>query len=34
VLDILPDPQRGPFAKEDGDRVIDAGGRRIEKAQP
>jgi arsenate reductase len=34
VLDILPDPQRGPFAKEDGDRVIDAAGRRIEKARP
>jgi hypothetical protein len=29
VLDILPDPQRGPFAKEDGEPVIDADGRRI-----
>src|ERR1700678_1379756 len=23
VLDILPNPQRGPFAKEDGDVVVD-----------
>jgi arsenate reductase len=29
VLDILPDPQRGGFAKEDGEQVIDAEGRRI-----
>jgi arsenate reductase len=29
VLDILPDPQRGAFAKEDGARVVDAAGRRI-----
>lgn len=34
VLDILPDPQRGPFTKEDGEAVIDAAGRRIEKAAP
>jgi arsenate reductase len=34
VLDILPDPQRGPFTKEDGEAVIDAAGRRIEKARP
>jgi arsenate reductase (glutaredoxin) len=26
VLDILPLPQRGPFAKEDGERVIDERG--------
>jgi arsenate reductase len=32
VLDILPQPQRGPFIKEDGEAVIDASGRRIEKA--
>ena len=32
VLDILADPQRGPFTKEDGEAVIDASGRRIEKA--
>ncbi len=29
VLDILPVPQRGAFAKEDGDAVVDAAGRRI-----
>ncbi|HEX7644136.1 MAG TPA: arsenate reductase (glutaredoxin) [Burkholderiaceae bacterium] len=28
VLDILPLPQKGPFAKEDGELVIDAEGRR------
>ena len=28
VLDILPNPQRGAFAKEDGEVVIDAAGRR------
>lgn len=28
VLDMLP-PQRGPFAKEDGEVVIDADGRRV-----
>ena len=29
VLDILPAPQQGPFAKEDGEAVIDAEGRRL-----
>ena len=29
VLDILPAPQKGPFAKEDGEVVIDAQGRRV-----
>ena len=29
VLDILPSPQRGPMAKEDGEPVIDAKGRRV-----
>lgn len=29
VLDILPNPQRGPFTKEDGEVVIDAEGRRV-----
>jgi arsenate reductase len=29
VLDILPDPQLGPFTKEDGERVINAAGNRI-----
>lgn len=28
VLDILPASQRGPFAKEDGDAVFDAQGRK------
>ena len=28
VLDILPDPQRGAFIKEDGERVIDEYGNR------
>jgi arsenate reductase (glutaredoxin) len=32
VLDILPEPQRGPFAKEDGEPVIDEAGRAIGKA--
>ncbi|EOE7093135.1 arsenate reductase (glutaredoxin) [Serratia marcescens] len=31
VLDILPDPQRGAFSKEDGEPVIDAQGCRITK---
>ncbi|WP_016832485.1 arsenate reductase (glutaredoxin) [Herbaspirillum lusitanum] len=29
VLDILPNPQQGPFTKEDGEVVIDAEGRRV-----
>jgi arsenate reductase (glutaredoxin) len=29
VLDILPQPQRGPFLKEDGEIVIDAEGKRV-----
>ena len=29
VLDILPDPQRGAFAKEDGEKVVDANGARL-----
>jgi arsenate reductase len=29
VLDILPDPQRGAFVKEDGERVVDDRGQRI-----
>ncbi len=29
VLDILPRPQRGAFAKEDGDAVVDVRGRRL-----
>ena len=30
VLDILPQPQLGAFAKEDGELVIDANGKRVE----
>jgi arsenate reductase len=30
VLDILPLPQKAPFAKEDGELVIDADGRRVD----
>jgi len=29
VLDILPHPQRGAFAKEDGAPVVDAAGKRV-----
>ena len=29
VLDILPNPQRGAFAKEDGEQVVNAAGERI-----
>lgn len=29
VLDILPDPQKGAFTKEDGEQVIDEYGNRI-----
>lgn len=29
VLDLLPEPQRGAFAKEDGEQVVDASGHRI-----
>jgi arsenate reductase len=31
VLDILPLPQQGPLAKEDGEVVIDSEGRRVGK---
>lgn len=30
VLDLIPAAQRGAFAKEDGEQVIDASGARIE----
>lgn len=30
VLDLLPAGQKGPFAKEDGELVIDAGGKRVD----
>jgi arsenate reductase len=29
VLDILPDTHKGPFTKEDGEKVLDAEGKRI-----
>lgn len=29
VLDILPEPQRAAFAKEDGEQVVDAAGQRV-----
>jgi arsenate reductase len=32
VLDILPDPQRGEFTKEDGEQVIGADGKRITRS--
>ena len=32
VLDILPAPQRGEFRKEDGERVVDETGRRVQDA--
>jgi arsenate reductase (glutaredoxin) len=30
VLDLLPLPQKGPFSKENGERVIDDKGRRVQ----
>ena len=29
VLEILPDTSKGPFAKEDGEQVLDAEGKRL-----
>jgi arsenate reductase len=29
VLDILPETYKGPFAKEDGEQVLDAEGKRL-----
>lgn len=29
VLDLLPEPQRGAFHKEDGEQVVDASGHRV-----
>ncbi len=31
VLDILPSPQQKEFSKEDGEKVVDAHGRRVKK---
>ncbi|WP_136653044.1 arsenate reductase (glutaredoxin) [Paracoccus aeridis] len=32
VLEILPTPQQGEFRKEDGERVVDADGRRVNES--
>ena len=32
VLDILPNPDIGPFTKDDGEVVIDTTGKRVSKA--
>ena len=32
VLDLLPEPQRAAFTKEDGEQVVDANGERITAA--
>ena len=32
VLDLIPAAQRGGFAKEDGEQIIDASGNRIQQA--
>jgi protein-tyrosine-phosphatase len=32
VLDLLPSPQQAAFTKEDGERVVDASGRRVAPA--
>lgn len=29
VLDILPDPQKGAFTKEDGEKVVDKEGKKL-----
>jgi len=29
ILDILPETHKGPFAKEDGEQVLDAEGKRL-----
>ena len=34
VLDLLPNPQQAAFTKEDGERVIDASGRRLAPESP
>jgi arsenate reductase (glutaredoxin) len=34
VLDILPGPQRGAFAKEDGQRVVDERGHPVPESTP
>ena len=34
VLDILPNPQRGAFTKEDGEAVVNSQGNRIARPAP
>ena len=34
VLELLPNAQRGPFRKEDGEPVVDAVGRRVGAQEP
>ncbi len=34
VLDILPNPRRGAFAKEHGEAIIDAAGHRVGTPEP
>ncbi len=34
VLEILPDPQRSAFAKEDGEVVVGAGGKPVSRTSP
>ncbi len=34
VLDILPNPQRGAFAKEDGEAVVNSQGNQIARPTP
>jgi arsenate reductase len=34
VLDILPSPQRGALAKDDGEAIVDAGGKRLARPTP
>jgi arsenate reductase (glutaredoxin) len=34
VLDLLPNPQNGAFAKEDGETVVNADGKRVTRSTP
>jgi arsenate reductase (glutaredoxin) len=34
VLNLLPNPQQAAFTKEDGERVVDASGRRVAAVGP
>jgi arsenate reductase len=33
VLDLLPQPQKGAFTKEDGEMVIDQQGQRVQPSE-